>query len=80
MVAPAPPPQLPPEVLAKLAADNKGPETIAIIVAFTALACIVVVLRFTTRFFIIRNAGVEDYLIGLAMVSWTLPRTLILYF
>jgi hypothetical protein len=61
---------IPPAELEFLKGQTKGPATTIIVIVFTALAFVTVVLRFVTRFIITRNAGIEDYTIGAAMVRF----------
>jgi predicted permease len=63
--------QLPPGQLAKLAQEDQGPLTKAIVITFTTIAFICVCLRFYTRITFQRNVGWEDYSIALSMVSHT---------
>jgi hypothetical protein len=50
-------------------AESRGPQTLAIAIVFPAFATIAVALRYYTRFIILRAPSVEDYLVGIAMVS-----------
>ncbi|CAG5181650.1 uncharacterized protein ALTATR162_LOCUS9790 [Alternaria atra] len=59
--------QLPPAQLAKLAQENQGPATKAIVIAFTTISFICVCLRFFTRITFQHNVGWEDYSIALSM-------------
>lgn len=61
-------PQVPPEVVAALAKDNRSPQIIAIVSAFTGLGFVCVVLRFWSRIKLLHIVGMEDYLIVLSMV------------
>lgn len=49
--------------------NPRGRQAVEVSAVFTALAFIVVSLRLYTRFFLVRNPGVEDYGVTLAMVS-----------
>jgi hypothetical protein len=80
--------QIPPEVIAQLAKDNKSPQIIALVAAFTALGFVCVVLRFFARIKLVGIVGLEDYFIAISMVgistsfgecdarSWTHARVL----
>lgn len=61
------PPQLPPDVLARLMSEDEGPLTIRIVVAFTVIAFVAVALRIFTRFKY-QAIGPEDHTIVLAVV------------
>lgn len=50
---------------------SRGAQSVTISAVFTALAVIIVLLRLWTRFFIVRNAGLEDYFIVVSIVSST---------
>ncbi|KAF2830466.1 hypothetical protein CC86DRAFT_284143 [Ophiobolus disseminans] len=56
-----------PETLAKLAQEDQGPSSRAIVIAFTILSFICVCLRFYTRIVVQRNVGWEDYTIAVSM-------------
>ena len=61
-------PSLTPEQVAALRAESKQPTAAAIVITFTVLSFSVVLLRYGTRFVWLRNPGLEDYFIGIAMV------------
>jgi hypothetical protein len=61
-------PQIPPEVIAALAKDNKSPQIIALVAAFTALGFVCVALRFFARIKLVGIVGLEDYFIAISMV------------
>ena len=63
----APPTGLPPSI--EYLAANKGPQTLAIIITFPAIALVIVILRLYTRFRIVKSPSYEDFAILLAMVS-----------
>jgi hypothetical protein len=65
MAAPSADPQLNAEYLAA----NKGPQTLALIILFPALALLIVGLRLYTRIRIVKSPSHEDFAIALAMVS-----------
>jgi hypothetical protein len=67
-----PPPQIPPDVLARLMSDDQSELTIRIVVAFTVLAFVAVSLRLYTRFSFL-SVGREDYTIILTMVRSPYP-------
>lgn len=57
--------------------DNpRGRQAIDVSSAFTGIALITVLLRLYTRFFLVRCAGVEDYMVTLAMVCVSLKKLL----
>jgi hypothetical protein len=59
---------IPPEQLAALAKEDRGPLTKSIVVAFTCIAGICVALRIITRLrFLGRSLGWEDYAIVVSM-------------
>lgn len=58
----------PPGPLPPGANDNRGPEIVAIVIAFPVLAAITVALRFYTRLRILKNASSDDLCIALALV------------
>jgi len=60
--------EIPPEQLAALRREDNGPLTNAVVIAFTVFAFITVALRIFTRACLLRNVGLEDYFIALAMV------------
>jgi len=62
-------PPITPEQYAKLAGESKQGEALGVIISFTILAFITVMLRYFTRFGLLRKPGLEDYLIGVAMAS-----------
>jgi len=62
-------PQFTPEQLAHLKGESKQSEMLGVIISFTVISFITVLLRYYTRFVLVKNYGPEDYLIGLAMVS-----------
>jgi hypothetical protein len=64
----ASPPSLPPAQVAELKGQSKGPTTIGIVVSMTILSFLFVTCRLITRFGIIKNPGIEDYVIAIAMV------------
>lgn len=57
--------------------NPRGRQAADISAAFTGISGVVVVLRLYTRFFLIRYAGIEDYLVALAMVSDPQPNPII---
>ncbi|KAH4107913.1 hypothetical protein HBI80_129120 [Parastagonospora nodorum] len=61
-------PQVPPEVIASLAKDNKSPLIIGLVAGSTGLGFICVVLRFFSRIKLVGIVGLEDYFIALSMV------------
>jgi hypothetical protein len=62
-------PQVPPEMIAALARENKSPLIIGLVAGSTGLAFFCVLLRFFSRVKLVGIVGLEDYLIALAMVS-----------
>lgn len=48
--------------------QSKGPTVLAVSIVFTVIALIATVLRLFTRFYLIKNHGMEDYSITLATV------------
>jgi hypothetical protein len=58
-----------PETLAKLAQEDQGPSSKAVVIAFTTISLICVCLRFFTRIIVQRNVGWEDYTIAVSMVG-----------
>ena len=52
----------------QLRSESKRPAALGIILSFTIIASIFVSLRLTTRFVVIKNQGLEDYFIAVAMV------------
>jgi hypothetical protein len=56
-------------VIAAMAKDNKSPQIIALVAAFTGLGFVCVVLRFFSRIKLVGIVGLEDYFIALSMVS-----------
>lgn len=54
---------------AALQAETKAPTTLAVVITFTTLSFVFVFLRYITKFVILKNKNVDDYVIGLAMVS-----------
>lgn len=52
--------------------ENRAPELLAVLWAFTTLALVVVLIKFYTRFKIIRETGFDDFLILFSMVNPTL--------
>jgi hypothetical protein len=62
-------PQVPPEMIAALARENKSPLIIGLVAGSTGLAFVCVLLRFFSRVKLVGIVGLEDYLIALAMVS-----------
>jgi hypothetical protein len=61
--------QIPPEVLAALKKEDKGPTTIAVCTVFTVLALVSVALRFFTRIKLVGSVWLEDYFIASSMVG-----------
>ena len=59
---------LSPDEIERLRAESKRPTAYGIVISFTILSFILVCMRMTTRFFIIKNPGLEDYFIVVAMV------------
>lgn len=49
--------------------DGKGPTIVAVIWSMTSLATIFVVARLCVRQRLLRNFGLDDWLIGISMVS-----------
>jgi hypothetical protein len=62
-------PQIPPEVVAALAKDNRSPQIIGLVAGFTGLGLVCVLLRFFTRIKLVRIVGMEDYFMVVSMVS-----------
>jgi hypothetical protein len=62
-------PQVPPEVVAALAKENRSPIIIGIVAAFTGLGFVCVLLRFFSRSKLVGIVGLEDYFIAISMVS-----------
>jgi hypothetical protein len=62
-------PQVPPEVIAALAKENKSPLIVGLVSGSTALAFVCVLLRFFSRVKLVGIVGLEDYFIALSMVS-----------
>ena len=62
-------PQIAPEQLARLRADTRQPEALAVIITFTAIAGITLCMRYFTRVFLVKKPGLDDYLIAIAMAS-----------
>ncbi|KAH8722918.1 hypothetical protein GQ44DRAFT_774445 [Phaeosphaeriaceae sp. PMI808] len=60
-------PQLPPEVVAALAKENRSPQVIGIVSAFTGLAFVCLLLRFYARIKLVGIVGMEDYFIVISM-------------
>jgi hypothetical protein len=60
---------VPPEVIAALAKDNKSPLIIGLVAGFTGLAFVCVLLRFFSRVKLVGIVGLEDYFIAVSMVS-----------
>jgi hypothetical protein len=59
---------IPPEVIAALAKDNRSPLIIGICASATALGFIFVLLRFFSRIKLVGLVGLEDYFIAVSMV------------
>lgn len=59
---------IPPEVIAALAKDNRSPLIIGICAGATALGFIFVLLRFFSRIKLVGLVGLEDYIIAVSMV------------
>ncbi|KAH6656126.1 hypothetical protein BKA67DRAFT_535020 [Truncatella angustata] len=51
---------------------NRGPQLMAIDYTFVILAFITIVLRFGVRVFLVRSFGLDDWLMGLAAITFTL--------
>lgn len=47
---------------------NRGGEAVATSIAFTAIAATFVILRWTARFGVLHNPGIDDYLILISVV------------
>ena len=62
----APPPLTAMQIAAR--GETRWPTILAILLVGSGLSTIVVVLRLITRFAIIRTAGPDDYMIGIAQV------------
>lgn len=60
--------QIPPAQLAKLAGEDQGPMTKAIVVTFVSLAGLFVCLRLFTRIVFQRRLWIDDYFVALSMV------------
>jgi hypothetical protein len=60
---------IPPQTVAMLAAEDQGPKTIGLVVTFTALAFLVVCLRFYARVRFAIQIGWEDYFSAISIVS-----------
>lgn len=60
--------QIPPEQLAMLAKENRGPMTAALVITFTAFAFVCVLLRFAARVETPKMLGWEDLTIAVSMV------------
>lgn len=54
-----------------LAAQNRGPEVLAVVVALLALSTVSIVLRLISRFGVVKRVGNDDYAIILAWVGNT---------
>lgn len=54
-------------------------ETVRIVVAFVVLGFVAVCLRFYTRIVIVKQFGIEDVSMGIAMVSCDFDRNLLGY-
>lgn len=59
---------LSPDELAALRTESKRTPSLAIVVVFTTIASIVVALRYVSRFIILKQPGLDDYMIGIALV------------
>lgn len=59
---------LPSDELAALRAESKRIPSLAIVIVFTAVSSVIVTLRYATRFAILKQPGLEDYMIGVALV------------
>jgi hypothetical protein len=64
-------PEVPPEVIAALAKENRSPVIIGLVAGFTGLAFVCVLLRFFSRAKLVGIVGLEDYFIAVSMVSST---------
>jgi hypothetical protein len=62
-------PQVPPEVIAALAKENRSPVIIGICIGATVLGFVCVILRFFARIRLVGLVGLEDYFIAISMVS-----------
>jgi hypothetical protein len=62
-------PQIPPEVVAALAKEDRSPLIIGIVAGFTGVAFACVLLRFYSRAKLVGLLGPEDYFIAISMVS-----------
>lgn len=49
--------------------ENRGPLTLAAIWVLTGLASLVVIARLYVRQWVLQSTGIDDWLIGIAMVS-----------
>ena len=56
-----------------MSGESKFATILAILLVGAILSTTVVVLRLITRFFIIRTAGLDDYMIGIAQVCSFMP-------
>jgi len=63
------PPQFTPDQINHLRSESKQSEALAVIITFTAWAGLTVCTRYYTRVFVVRSPGLEDYLIGVAMLA-----------
>ena len=56
-----------------LAAQNRGPTVLAVVIALLALSTVFIVLRLISRLGVVKRVGKDDYAIVLAWVSarWT---------
>ncbi|KAL5120160.1 hypothetical protein ACEQ8H_001986 [Pleosporales sp. CAS-2024a] len=61
-------PQVPPEVIAALARENRSPLIIGLVAGFTGLGFVCVLLRFFSRIKYVRMVGLEDYFIVISMI------------
>lgn len=54
--------------------DSKGPEVLAVLWILTGLTTLIVLARLYIRLKMLRNFGVDDYLIAISMVKRCSPR------
>lgn len=50
--------------------ENKGPPILAVMWALTALTAVIVTVRLYVRAFIVKNFGLDDWLVIISMVRW----------
>jgi hypothetical protein len=59
--------------------DNKGPTILTVMWAVTTVAVIFVIARVYTRIVVVKNLGVDDFLITLSMVADTRLQFVLCY-